>query len=512
MSEIKSRKITTTEEKRIAIGLITSTEYTNNIRGTIDLAYFKNSYIERIADWCLSFYDEHGKAPSIHIQDIFDSEKHSMPSEEAELTEKLLIDLSEKYSPEEVNTDYLLSTTKNYFQQRELEILVGNISVLKEKGNLEDAEKQIDHYKKISFEIDQDVYINPGDPKTRERIYKKKEKEEDEFFMLPGDMGRFIGNMKRKDLIGVFAKSKAGKSFLLNYMTNQAVMSNKKVIKFGIEMTDTEELTRLDKSFVPAVDERVGAGIHTCPVFDCMHNQTGACIDRLSKVIIRDEQGIVISDEKAKNLHVVCTKCRVKQDKDRFSPVVWHEPVYRYQNDLNTMQKQMKKFLHLLDRNCRIVVRDKYSLTLPQIYQDIERLAYKENFIPEIIIIDYIDILQVKSVFSDWKLEDDKWKQVARLGGETHTLVITATQGNVGAVTAEVLNESHLGGWTGKIQHVNGLISINQTSPEKRDGIWRLGVTGLRSSEYYQDETCMVLQDLKTGQFNLDSYYKRNIF
>jgi replicative DNA helicase len=511
MGVIKSRRVTTTEEKRIVIGLITSTDFITSLGDNIDLAYFKNTYLERIADWCLTFYDEHKKAPGLHIQDIFESEKTGMPTEQANMTETLLLDLSSKYDPEQVNTDYLLSTTRAYFQERELEILVGNISVLKEQGNLEEAEKQIDLYKKVSFALDSDVYINPGDPKTRERIYKKKAQEEDDFFVFPGDMGKFIGNMKRKDLIGVFAPSKRGKSFLLNYFMNQGVMSNRKVAFFSIEMTDTESLLRADKSFVPTVDSKKDAGMYDCPVFDCMHNQTGACADRKSDVHLRNEQGEI--DQEVAERHVVCTDCRMsKTERERFSPVVWKEKVFRKTNDLHTMQKEMRKFNALLDRNCRIIVRDKYSLTMPQIYQDIERLAYKDNFIPEIIIIDYLDILQVQTQEKDWKLENEKWKQAARLGGETSTLVVTATQGNIGAISAEVLNESHLGGWTGKIQHVNGLISINQTSQEKREGIWRLGVTGLRSEEFYQDETCMVLQDLKTGQFNLDSYYKRNIF
>lgn len=506
---IKSRTVTTTEEKRIAIGLITSTDFINRLGDNIELAYFKNTYIERIADWCLSFYDEHGKAPGLHIQDIFNSEKIGLPTEEAELTEKLLIDLNSKYDPEQVNVDYLLSTSRGYFQERELEILVGNISVLKEQGNLDEAEKQIDRYKKVSFEIDQEVYINPGDAATRERIYKKKETEEEEFFKLPGDMGRFIGNMKKEDFIAIFAASKKGKSFMLNYFLNQAIMSNKKVTFFSVEMTDTESLLRLDKSFVPTVNTHLPSGEYDCPVFDCTHNQTGSCSDRLSDVILKDEQGNI--DPDVVNRHVVCTKCRV-HEKDRFDPCVWRIKVFRDSNNIRTMQRSMKKFLKLLDRNCRIVVRDKYSLTLPQMYKDAERLAYTDNFVSEITIVDYMDILQINSQEKDWKLEDDKWKQITKFGGETHQLMISATQGNAGAVNAEVLDETHLAGWTGKIQHVNGLISINQTSQEKREGIWRLGVTGLRGDEFYKDETCMVLQDLKTGQFHLDSYFKRNIY
>jgi len=509
LDALKSRKISTTEEKRIAIGLISSTEYTQRIRSVIDLSYFKNSYIEKIADWCLNFYDEHKKTPGKHIQDIFEAESNRLSEEESELIEKLLIDLSNKYDESNVNSSHLLSTTRKYFQERELEILVGNIAVLKEKGDLEEAEKQLEQYRKISFEIDRDVYINPGDTATRERIYRKKEEREDRFFTLPGDIGKFIGNMKRNDLIGVFARSKRGKSWLLNYMTNQAVMLNKKVVFFSIEMIDTETLIRLDKSFLPVVDARKGAGIYDCPVFDCLHNQTGDCRRRKSKVIVRNEQGII--DFKKYDKHKICNRCRNHKDlvrRNQYSPVVYNLKVHRKANDIYTMTKEMQRFNFLLDRNCRIVVRDKYSLTLPQIYQDLQQLAHVENFVPEIIVIDYIDILQVNSKHEGWQLENDKWKQVARLGGETHCLVITATQGNIGAVSAEVLNESHLGGWSGKIQHVNGLISINQTPTEKKEGIWRMGITGLRSEEFYEDETCMVLQDLKTGQFCLDSYFK----
>ncbi len=68
-------------------------------------------------------------------------------------------------------------------------------------------------------------------------------------------------------------------------------------------MTDTECLPRVNKSFYPMINGE--PGMYSFPVFDCVHNQTGDCADRLSPAILY-EDGEFMDDP----THVICTKCR----------------------------------------------------------------------------------------------------------------------------------------------------------------------------------------------------------
>ena len=119
-------------------------------------------------------------------------------------------------------------------------------------------------------------------------------KEEAEFFQLPGDLGRYLGNHKRGDVVGYFAPAKVGKSFVLvnNYKTG--ILNKKKTIFWSAEMIGTEINARADKAFVPMVDEADGEGDYQFPVFDCILNQTGDCAERNSPVIILEGDELLL--------------------------------------------------------------------------------------------------------------------------------------------------------------------------------------------------------------------------
>ena len=94
------------------------------------------------------------------------------------------------------------------------------------------------------------------------------------------------------------------------------------------------------------------------------------------------------------------------------------------------------------------------------------------------------------------------------LGGQTQCFVITATQGNKGSFEATVLKQTDQAGFYGKGRHVNMMVGINQTAKEKRLGIWRLSMMDGRDVGVDNEDTCVMLQDLKTGQMHIDSYWE----
>lgn len=499
--------INNAEEKHIVTGLIVSTEFCKRITEYIDLEYFKNSYLKTLAEWSILFYKEHSKAPFIHINDIFESFKPKMKDADAELVDELLTLISKQYTGNDINVDFLADEAENYFRKRELEIHVNNISALQEKDDLDAAEQEIARFNRISIKLDENIYINPGDDETRERIYRKREQEQKNFFRMPGDMGLFLGNFNKGDVIGITAPAKRGKSFLLTDIQKHAIMSGIQTLKFSIEMTDTQELTRHDKAFFPSVDGE--SGMYYYPEFDCMKNQTGDCGDRLSQVIVREEDvpGIIFSPN-----HIPCTKCRDDQrEYTRFVPTVYRREIYRPENTYSNVKKAMRKWKSQLNKYSRIIVRPKYSLTYDLMMRDIDVMATRYNFIPKLILLDYIDILDIPSNASsgDWSLVDEQWKLIQKVSGMTKCLLITPTQANSAGHKAATLGSTDQSGWYGKNRHVNMMLGINQTPEEKRQGLYRLNILDARSSYQDIEDCCMVLQDLGAGQMYIDSYWHK---
>jgi len=498
--------ISAAEESRIIIGLIVSTEFYERIKPILKIEYFTNSYIKIIAGWCDAFFEQYGKAPFLHIRDIFQSESAFLKPAESELIEILLGKLDSSYVEGEINVDYWSESAKDYFRQRELEITLNNIQVLKDKGDLEEAEKEIERFHKVTLDLDVRYIINPSDLETQEEIYRQRDEEEKEFFVLPGDLGKYLRNQKRGDVVAYYGPPKRGKSFVLIDQFKHGINNRKRTLFFSIEMTRTEIIPRINKAFFPSLDLDEEEGMHSFPVFDCFHNQNGSCKDRISEVVVRESENELVYDPG----HRICTKCRnsyEKEERKRYKMAFYQNRTKRVHDDIFNFRKNYKLVKNDYRKYARVSVHPKYSLTYDNMMRDIEVIWKKEQWSPDILIIDYVDILFLDSKFNDYKLEDERWKMLAKIAGELNVLVITATQGNKAAHSADVLDATHQGGFYGKARHVNLMIGLNQKPDEKAMGVMNYGITEGRSVKYVQGQMCTVLQDFKTGQACLDSYY-----
>ena len=392
-NRIRSVVVSATEERRTVTGLIVSTEFCNEIVPKLYLEYLTNSYLRKVADWCVNFYEHYGTAPLKHIKDIYEDNIPKLDAVEGELIKKLLISLSDQYDDaSSLNVEYLIESSINYFRKRELEIHQNNITVLLNDGKIDEAEEEVARFQAVSLDLDDSLYLDLGNEEQRKELYEKYEKKQRDFFKMPGDFGDFIGVIKQGDVVGIVAPAKKGKSFLLNDFMKHLIIQKRKVVKFAIEMTDIEELIRFDKMFFPVLDKIDNANpeeeiktekVSMIPCFDCLHNQTGECVDRLSTIIVRDYGA---PDFEYKEGHTICTKCRGTEESDRFIAVPYIQPITRKSLESHTMITEMRKFSSMLSKYSKIVVRPKYSLSYDLLMYDLDVLYKKFNFIPQAIL------------------------------------------------------------------------------------------------------------------------------
>jgi hypothetical protein len=314
-----------------------------------------------------------------------------------------------------------------------------------------------------------------------------------------------IGNIKKSDVVSIFAETKVGKTWMLVNMFKHCVQSRLKTIYFSIEMTQEEINQRIEQAFFPMTTRK---GEQRFPEFDCIHNQTGECADRTSTVVVREDDEFL--DDPA---HVVCQKC-MRSDPERYEQAIYHSLIDREEMDEFGLKRafiknnnEKTKLAEMMSKYGRVISKEKYDLSYTDIVKIVKVLA-NQGFIPDVVILDYADILELGhlSTNSEWRKEDDRWKLLPKLYKYTKSLLITATQAK--SSEGDYMSSDNQRGYKGKSMHVNKMIGVSQTPDQKRDGIIQVNITESRQDEFFIDRNCYILQDLNSGQAYLDSYCK----
>lgn len=137
-------------ERKITIGLITSTEFCDKVAKIWDIGLFESSTAKLILSWSWEYYLKFKKAPNKDIQDIFYTKlKETKIGKEIadEIENDILPSLSNEFTEEEFNLDYLVEETEKYFNDRHLQIFHESVEALRKAGKKEEAEKLIREYK-----------------------------------------------------------------------------------------------------------------------------------------------------------------------------------------------------------------------------------------------------------------------------------------------------------------------------------------------------------------------------
>ena len=107
------------------------------------------------------------------------------------------------------------------------------------------------------------------------------------------------------------------------------------------------------------------------------------------------------------------------------------------------------------------------------------------DYVPDCIIMDYLDLMGSNEKVKDNTFEKDKQsaEQLRDIGEDYNMFVITASQQNRGAVDATELNHSHIAGGISKINTTDVYISIIMTDQMRAEGIMKFHLLKTRSSD-----------------------------
>lgn len=283
-----------------------------------------------------------------------------------------------------------------------------------------------------------------------------------------------------------------------------ALFERLNVVFISLEMDSSRVAKRIYKRLTAFGEEEKN---YAYPTFDCKSNQDNTCTlgERTNHIKLLDEKGqkpTFHPDMKYR----VCSACRGK--KKRFSPDAWFVVHKREKLKIRNVVKKIQGMEQLFGSNLRLLSYPAYSANISKVKRDIDKLEYIEGFVPDVIVIDYADILSPEdSRQVGRERSDETWKMLKNLSQSKHSLVVTASQSNRSSISKKNITQTDIAEDIRKVAHVDMMISLNQLPDEKRFGIMRIAVIAHREKDFNQLSQCMVLQQLELGQPQLDSEF-----
>ena len=501
-------------ERKIVIGLITSTEYLLAIDKIWQPGGLSSDSARNLSRWCLDYYRKYNKAPGKEMQNIFaEKVRQGLNEDQAEEISSILQGLSNEHEDvEEFNVKYLVDQTKDYFTNQNLQILASTLKNSVESGELEQAETLVKEYMPIAD--DETTEVDPfADKETVKAVFTTAQ---ESLIKFPKDLGRFWNDqLVRGGFVALLAPEKKGKSFYLLELAMRAIRARSKVAFFQAgDMTEEQQLRRIYIYLSRKSDkEKFCKELHL-PSVDCWLNQTGQCcreeregFDSLFPANFQQKEvtkELLLDAIKSTPDYSPCHNCKEMKgavyltEQEEVHPLEWKEA---YQQVKKFRQKYggLKLSTHPNDSLC---VRDIDNLLI--------EWEKKENFKPDVVIIDYADILIADPDASklDWRNQQNSiWKKLRKLSQEKDCLVITATQASASSYSKETIELSDFSEDKRKFAHVTAMYGMNQTPEEKKLGIMRLNELVVRESDFDMTRQIKILQCLQRGRPFIGSYF-----
>lgn len=139
-------------ERKILIGIVTSTEYCDKIKDIFDPTLIESASAKRMMNWVWLYYQEKKEAPGRNAPHLFWKRVKNLPKDIAEEIEsEILPSLDAEYDNGLFDVRYMVEETQKYFKSRKLAILSDQIKSLVERDDLETAEKLTIEYKAVEI-------------------------------------------------------------------------------------------------------------------------------------------------------------------------------------------------------------------------------------------------------------------------------------------------------------------------------------------------------------------------
>lgn len=458
---MKRQKLDLTEERNIITYMITEDRFLREIIPMIHPRYFQSTYARIVSGWVLEYWYKYKEAPKKVIQDIYTKKSQGIRNEEeAETIAEFLSRLSENWEESKTsNIEYSLQQASHYLRVRSLECARDDLTESIAQQNPLKGEQTIANFRRVAVGSSGSVSMVKDAAEVSAAYLDKDEI----LFSFPGALGEVVGYFARGDLVAYLSFMNRGKTWWQWYTAQMGMYLGLKSVFITLEMPRNQIIRRAWRSMVgaPREDQRI-----SIPYFE--------------------------KDEGKRTFSV--------QMREKFRKAI----------NVGEIADRQKAFrFQFRSGNARIAYFPAYSAKVEDIVAYLDNLEYYERFVPDIVVIDYADII-APSRNGEYRHQiDDIWKRLRRLAQERNILVVTASQSDRKSAHHDV-REDNVAEDIRKLAHVSKMIALNQTSNEYIAGISRVAILKERDGKR-SFRVAVTLQCLDIGRICLDSKFSNEV-
>lgn len=419
------------------------------IRSVLDPEWLDSSIQRRLTELAFAFIDTYSEAPKAHDEDLLTG----FSSDQQELARVVIGYLRTQFG-NGINVKYVLHNLEEWARAKRFNRALTDGLAYLQAGQIDEVETVLAQVLKQRFSV-----FQPGLFLSDFKHLDLDDNENDHVLMGIPALDETLQVPHRKELWQVVGPAKGGKSWCLIHIARQAIMQHFRTLYLTLEMSEPRVLQRIVQGLMAAVKrpyaELYGVELQT---------------DALGRLM---------------DMHRL--------------PIEGKRPIL---NEINDLASERIDKLHI---GHRLLIKEfpTKSLTIQRLRAYLDALEGSTNFIPDVIIIDYGDLMKLPAREASWTELGTLWGELRGVGVERNAMIVTASQLNREGAKSSIGKSTDVAGDWSKIATADVTVIYNQTASEHDLGVARLFVSdGRNDADKFE---VLITQNYAIGQFVIDS-------
>ncbi len=437
------------QERRVLSGMITDKTVLGRVVGQWDGKLFESRWANIVGGWCVDYHKRLSAAPGRAVESLFDDWSNTQPDDATvKLVDRFLAEMSADYdrNGDALNSEYLIDLAGKHFNAVREARLAESIQTHLASGK--NSEQLINDYRRVELGVGSAIDVL----EDKAALYAAFDADTNRPLVpYRDDLGTFFGRtFCREGFVSFMAPEKVGKSYWLLDVAYTAVKDRKKVAFFEVGDLGREEMIK-----------RIAVRVTGTP--ELSPNGKWPCEVRKPTAIRRPKK------------------------EDPIAPVEYEDLTFKRAITADETWEAYEEFKRGFIKSKRVFWKmsnhPNFTIDVPGIRSIIDGWI-QNNWIPDVVIIDYADILALPKGKDRRDQINDNWMQLRRMSQELHCLVVTATQTNRESYDKTIADRRHVSEDKRKLAHVTAMVSINTSGKEKDAQIFRLNYAVRRKGHY----------------------------
>ena len=161
----------------------------------------------------------------------------------------------------------------------------------------------------------------------------------------------------------------------------------------------------------------------------------------------------------------------------RYDMAILDRTIPEILDDVEDTKKQIELRKNLKLKKANLIIKEfpTKQASVNTIRAHIRKLKEQKGFVPDVVIVDYGDIMKATSRYnSRYEEQGAIFQELRGLGQELNVPILTATQTNRGSMSKDMVTMEDLGDSFDKARIMDALFMIMQTPEQKEEGLFKM--------------------------------------